>query len=214
MPAGVENRLRAEGYRLIAGVDEVGRGCLAGPVVAAAVILPHDLVVEGIDDSKRVSARRRVVLDQAIRAQAVALGLGVVQEQIIDALDILQATLLAMRRAIDALDPSPDFVLIDGDQSPGCSVPHRVVISGDRLCLSISAASIVAKVTRDRIMQAYHRALPQYGFVRHKGYWTRHHLAAIARFGPSPLHRKSFRGVREWVLMGVPGEKREATSGT
>ncbi len=209
MPAD-EARLRAEGYHLIAGVDEAGRGCLAGPVVAAAVVLPPGLVIDGVRDSKRLSARRRAQLDQVIRARALAVGLGVVQEEIIDAVDILQATLLAMRRAIDALEPSPDFVLIDGDRSPGCSLPHRVIPSGDRLCFSISAASIVAKVARDRIMQAYHRALPQYGFGQHKGYGTREHLLAIARFGPSPLHRKSFRGVREWLPRRVPDEKREA----
>ena len=197
MPAGVEARLRAEGYRLIAGVDEVGRGSLAGPVVAAAVILPPACVIEGVDDSKRLSPGRREQLDHVIRAQVVALGLGVIHEEVIDAVNILQATLLAMRRAIEALVPPPQFVLIDGDRSPGCSTPHRLIPSGDRLCFSIAAASIVAKVARDRIMQAYDRALPQYGFGRHKGYGTRDHLSAIARFGCSPIHRKSFRGVRE-----------------
>lgn len=197
MHAGEEARLRAAGYQLIAGVDEAGRGCLAGPVVAAAVILPPTSVIDGVDDSKRLSARRREQLDEAIRAVALAVGFGVIQEELIDAVNILQATLLAMRRAIDALSPPPDFVLIDGDQSPGCSIPHRAIPSGDRLCFSISAASIVAKVARDRIMQAYDLALPQYGFGRHKGYGTRDHLSAIARFGASPLHRKSFRGVRE-----------------
>lgn len=197
MHAGEEARLRAAGYHLIAGVDEAGRGCLAGPVVAAAVILPLTSVIDGVDDSKRLSARRREQLDEAIRAVALAVGFGVVQEELIDAVNILQATLLAMRRAIEALSPPPDFVLIDGDQSPRCSIPHRAIPSGDRLCFSISAASIVAKVARDRIMQAYDLALPQYGFGRHKGYGTRDHLLAIARFGASPLHRKSFRGVRE-----------------
>lgn len=197
MPAGEETRLRAEGYRLVAGVDEAGRGSLAGPVVAAAVLLPPASIIEGVDDSKRLSARRREQLDRAIRAEALSIGFGVIQEEIIDAVNILQATLLAMQRAIDALEPRPDFVLIDGDRSPRCSIPHRVIPSGDRLCFSISAASIVAKVARDRIMQAYDWALPQYGFGRHKGYGTRDHLLAIARFGASPLHRKSFRGVRE-----------------
>lgn len=197
MPAGEETRLRAEGYRLVAGVDEAGRGSLAGPVVAAAVLLPPAFVIEGVDDSKRLSARRREQLDRAIRAEALSIGFGVIREEIIDAVNILQATLLAMQRAIDALEPRPDFVLIDGDRSPRCSIPHRAIPSGDRLCFSISAASIVAKVARDRIMQAYDWALPQYGFGRHKGYGTRDHLLAIARFGASPLHRKSFRGVRE-----------------
>ena len=197
MPSGEEARLRAAGYQLIAGVDEAGRGCLAGPVVAAAVILPPTTVIDGVDDSKRLSVRTREQLYQAIRAEALTVGFGVIQGEIIDAVNILQATLLAMRRAIDALDPPPDFVLIDGDRSPGCSIPHRLIPSGDRLCFSISAASILAKVARDRIMQAYDRALPQYGFARHKGYGTREHLLAIARFGASPLHRKSFRGVRD-----------------
>ena len=197
MPAGEESRLRAAGYHRIAGVDEAGRGCLAGPVVAAAVLLPPTCVIDGVDDSKRLSASRREELDRVIRAEALTVGFGVIPEEIIDAINILQATLLAMRRAIDDLDPSPDFVLIDGDRSPGCSIPHRVIPSGDRLCFSISAASIVAKVARDRIMQAYDVALPQYGFARHKGYGTRDHLLAIARFGASPLHRKSFKGVRQ-----------------
>ncbi len=197
MAPGEEARLRAAGYRYIAGVDEAGRGCLAGPVVAAAVVLPPTCVIAGIDDSKRLSARRRETLDLAIRAAALTVGFGVIQEEIIDAINILQATFLAMRHAIEALNPPPDFVLIDGNRSPGCSTPHRVIPSGDRLCFSISAASILAKVARDRIMQAYDRALPQYGFGRHKGYGTRDHLLAIAQYGATPLHRKSFRGVRE-----------------
>ena len=165
--------------------------------MAVAVILPPSTVIDGVDDSKRLSVRTREQLYQAIRAEALTVGFGVIQGEIIDAVNILQATLLAMRRAIDALDPPPDFVLIDGDRSPGCSIPHRLIPSGDRLCFSISAASILAKVARDRIMQAYDRALPQYGFARHKGYGTREHLLAIARFGASPLHRKSFRGDRD-----------------
>lgn len=198
-PEEVETCLRVAGYHLIAGVDEAGRGSLAGPVVAAAVILPPACVIDGVDDSKALSARRREQLDLAIRTEAVAIGFGVIQEEVVDAINILQATMLAMRRAIEALNPPPDFVLIDGDRSPNCSSPHRLIPSGDRLCFSISAASILAKVGRDRIMQAYDLALPQYGFGRHKGYGTPEHLSAIARFGASPIHRKSFRGVREYV---------------
>lgn len=197
MPAGEEARLHHGGYRLIAGVDEAGRGCLAGPVVAAAVILAPGRVIDGIDDSKRLRALRREQLDRVIRSEALSIGLGVVQEETIDAVNILQATLLAMRRAISALDPPPDFVLIDGDRSPGCSTPHRAIISGDQHCISIAAASIVAKVARDRMMRAYHLAFPQYGFAQHKGYGTRDHLLAIARYGASPFHRKSFKGVRD-----------------
>jgi ribonuclease HII len=184
------------GYRLIAGVDEAGRGCLAGPVVAAAVVLPPGVGIDGIDDSKRLSAFRRELLDRVIRARALSIGLGVVDEATIDRINILRATMLAMRRAIDALDPPADFALIDGDRSPGCLVPHRVIPGGDGRVASIAAASILAKVSRDRIMQAYHRAAPQYGFARHKGYGTREHVRAIARLGPSPFHRQSFRGVR------------------
>ncbi|VUZ85344.1 ribonuclease HII [Candidatus Methylomirabilis lanthanidiphila] len=167
--------------------------------MAAAVILPASCVIQGVKDSKALSARRREQLDLAIRAEAIGVGFGVIQEEVIDAINILQATMLAMRRAIDALNPPPDFILIDGDQSPHCSIPHRLIPSGDRLCFSISAASIVAKVARDRIMQAYDLALPQYGFSQHKGYGTSEHLTAIARFGVSPIHRKSFKGVREHV---------------
>ncbi len=198
-PEEVETCLHAAGYHLIAGVDEAGRGSLAGPVVAAAVILPPTCVIDGVDDSKALSAHRREQLDLAIRTEAMAIGFGVIQEEVVDAINILQATMLAMRRAIEALNPPPDFVLIDGNRSPNCSSPHRLIPSGDRLCFSISAASILAKVGRDRIMQAYDLALPQYGFGRHKGYGTPEHLSAIARFGASPIHRKSFRGVREYV---------------
>lgn len=197
--AEAETCLHVMGYRLIAGVDEVGRGSLAGPVVAAAVILPSACAIEGVSDSKTLSAHRRERLDLAIRAEAVAIGFGVVEEETIDTLNILQATMLAMRRAVEALNPSPDFVLIDGDRSPNYSSPHQCIPSGDRLCFPISAASILAKVARDRIMCAYDLALPQYGFSRHKGYGTPEHLSAIVRCGVSPIHRKSFRGVREFV---------------
>jgi ribonuclease HII len=190
-----EAELYAKGYRLIAGVDEAGRGCLAGPVVAAAVILPPDSAIQGIDDSKRLRASWRQRLDAVIRARAVAIGLGVAMERVIDEINILRATLLAMRRAIALLEPPPEIVLIDGDRAPECAIPHRVIPSGDRLCRSIGAASIVAKVARDRIMQAYHTALPSYGFDRHKGYGTRDHRRAIARLGASPFHRQSFKGV-------------------
>ncbi|MDE2180067.1 MAG: ribonuclease HII [candidate division NC10 bacterium] len=195
----MEACLRAIGCHLIAGVDEAGRGSLAGPVVAAAVILPPTCAIKGVDDSKALSPQQRERLDLAIMSEAVAIGFGVVQEEVIDALNILQATMLAMRRAIEALNPAPGFALIDGDQSPHCSIPHRLIPSGDRLCFSISAASILAKVARDRIMQAYDLALPHYGFGRHKGYGTLEHLSAIARFGVSPIHRRSFKGVREYV---------------
>ena len=213
-----EARLHAQGYRFVAGVDEAGRGALAGPVVAAAVILPSGLELPGLKDSKLLSPERREALFEAIRGKAVAFGIGLVDERTIDALNILQATLLAMAEAIASLHPSPNFLLIDGGiPPPGISnlgfqnadlsnpnstiqIPqskfYRAIPHGDRLYPSIAAASIVAKVSRDRIMEEYDKDLPHYGFRRHKGYGTPEHLLALARYGPSPLHRKSFRGVR------------------
>lgn len=198
-----EARLHVQGYRFVAGVDEAGRGALAGPVVAAAVILPPGLELPGLKDSKLLSPERREALFEAIREGAVAFGIGLVDEQTIDALNILQATLLAMAEAIASLHPSPDFLLIDGRIPPLSTLSsqlstlrYRAIPHGDRLYPSIAAASIVAKVSRDRIMEGYDKDLPHYGFRRHKGYGTPEHLLALARYGPSPLHRKSFRGVR------------------
>lgn len=188
--------LHAQGYRLIAGVDEAGRGALAGPVVAAAVILPPGLELQGLKDSKLLSPKGRETFFEVIRRQAVAFGIGLVDAEGIDALDILKATLMAMAEAIASLHPSPDFLLIDGMIPPLSNLKYRTIPSGDRLYPSIAAASIVAKVSRDRIMEGYDKDLPQYGFRRHKGYGTPEHLLALVRYGPSPVHRKSFRGVR------------------
>lgn len=206
-----ETRLQAQGYRFVAGVDEAGRGALAGPVVAAAVILPQDLKLPGLKDSKLLTPKQREALFEAIRGKAVAFGIGLVGAETIDALNILQATLLAMAEAIASLDPSPDFLLIDGRippppnaecgmgnsafRIPKAEIPYRAIPHGDRLYPSIAAASIVAKVSRDRIMEGYDKDFPRYGFRRHKGYGTPEHFLALARYGPSPLHRKSFRGV-------------------
>lgn len=181
----------------MAGVDEAGRGALAGPVVAAAVILPPGLHLEGLNDSKLLHPRRRESLCSTIQEQAVAVGLGVVDVWTIDAGGILQATLLAMTKAVAALLQPPEFLLIDGTIPPPTSLPHWTLPHGDRLYPSIAAASIVAKVTRDRIMDGYDQDLPQYGFRRNKGYGTLEHLQALARYGPSEVHRRSFHPVGE-----------------
>ena len=183
----------------IAGVDEAGRGSLAGPVVAAAVILPDEVDLPGLTDSKLLSPARRTRLAVAIREQAVACAVARVDAADIDAINILQATLRAMAQAVAALDASPDLVLVDGNILPALSVPARPIVRGDRLVPAISAASILAKVDRDAIMEAWARQYPAYGFAQHKGYGTADHRAMIARHGPSPIHRLSFAGVREHV---------------
>ncbi|MBI3989977.1 MAG: ribonuclease HII [candidate division NC10 bacterium] len=187
--------LKSQGYTWVAGVDEAGRGALAGPVVAAAVILPPRLKLEGLKDSKLLPPRRREALYQAIQEKALGIGVGTVESKTIDALNILRATLLAMERAIASLPFPPEFLLIDGRDAPRTSLPHRALPHGDDLCPSISAASIIAKVYRDRIMNDYHLQFPQYGFARHKGYGTPEHLKALARYGPTSIHRLTFRRV-------------------
>jgi ribonuclease HII len=181
----------------LCGVDEVGRGPLAGPVVAAAVILPTGARLPGIDDSKRLAPAQRTELAAAIRACALALGVAAVDPPEIDRLDIRQATLLAMRRAVEALGRQPALVLVDGRETiPGMAVPQQAIIGGDRRSLAIAAASIVAKVWRDALMEELDAAHPGYGLALHKGYGTNEHLAALARLGPSPVHRQSFAPVR------------------
>lgn len=180
----------------VAGVDEAGRGPLAGPVVAAAVILDPHLPIEGLADSKRLTPARREVLAARIRDAALAWALGRAEVEEIDRLNILQATLLAMRRAIEALDPPPGQVLVDGDRLPEIAVPARAVVGGDRNVPAISAASILAKVARDAEMCRLDARYPGYGFAQHKGYGTRAHLEALRRLGPSPVHRRSFAPVR------------------
>ena len=182
---------------LIAGVDEAGRGPLAGVVVAAAVILDPHRPIQGLDDSKRLSASRRDQLDQTIRAQAVAWAVAQAEVAEIDRINILQASLLAMQRAVLALAIAPERVLIDGNRCPSLPYPSQAIVGGDRSQASISAASIIAKVSRDKQMLELDRRYPDYGFAQHKGYPTRAHLAALRRYGATPVHRRSFRPVRE-----------------
>jgi ribonuclease HII len=194
-----EQEARRRGFRRIAGVDEAGRGPLAGPVVAAAVILPVHAGLAGVDDSKQLSEDERERLYCVILEKAVGVGIGSADAREIDSLNILEATRLAMSRAIDDLAPSPDYVLTDAITLPAVRVPLRPIIKGDALSLSIAAASIIAKVTRDHLMAAYHETFPQYNFLSHKGYGTAEHLRMLARFGPCAIHRRTFTPVREAV---------------
>ena len=189
----LENGLRRIGFVHVAGVDEVGRGCLAGPVVAAAVILDPDHYVPGVADSKVVAADDRARLYDEIRSASVAWSVAALEPQEIDRINIHRASLAAMLQAVMALVPLPGFVLVDGFRIPDLVIPQRFVIGGDRKSTAIAAASIVAKVTRDRIMDELHGRDPRYGFDRHKGYATRDHLDAVARFGYSAVHRRTFR---------------------
>jgi len=194
----VWNPAAARGARP-AGVDEAGRGSLAGPVVAAAVILPPDAELPGLTDSKLLAPATRVRLAVAIRAQAVAYAVAAVEASEIDATDILRATLRAMTLAVSDLAPQPDLVLVDGNILPVLSIPAQAIVRGDRLVPAISAASVLAKVTRDSIMERWAAQFPAYGFAQHKGYGTVAHLAQIAKHGPCAIHRRSFAGVREHV---------------
>jgi len=187
------------GYQKVAGVDEVGRGPLAGPVVAAAVVLPRDGIKEKLFDSKQISSKKREHLYESILSEAQGVGIGIVGQEEIDRINILQATLKAMISAIEDLPFPPDFLLIDGTQGLKFSVAQKSIVKGDRLSNSIAAASIVAKVTRDQMMQECHLKYPQYNFARHKGYGTKEHRSAIEKFGICELHRKSFRGVKEYL---------------
>ena len=188
----IENTLFADGIGVIAGVDEAGRGPLAGPVYAAAVILPHGLLIPGLNDSKKLTDRRRRELFDVIEQEAEDFGIGFATEQEIDEVNILQATFLAMQRALDVLKKRPDLALIDGNRETDFGLPVKTVIHGDGLSANIAAASILAKVTRDRVMEEYALQYPGYGFEVHKGYGTRRHYAALDELGPSPIHRKSF----------------------
>lgn len=187
------------GYRQIAGLDEVGRGPLAGPVVAAAVILPPEGIGEELFDSKKIPAKKREALNELILSRALGVGIGVVGQEEIDRLNILEATLEAMALAVGNLLIPPDFLLIDGPHGLRLSIPQKPIRKGDQLCNSISAASIVAKVTRDRIMTEYDQKYPQYNFARHKGYGTTEHRQAIEKYGVCELHRRTFRGVKEHI---------------
>jgi ribonuclease HII len=187
-----EKIARKEGYHFIAGVDEVGRGPLAGPVVAAAVVFPPDYIHSEIKDSKTLSSPKREKLYNVIENDALAIGMKVVDVETIDHVNILQASLQAMRDSVLELDVSPDYLLVDGLYPVPIITPQKPVVRGDSLSVSIAAASIIAKVTRDRIMEMYHRQFPQYNFRKNKGYGTREHLNAIRTYGICKIHRKSF----------------------
>jgi ribonuclease HII len=187
-----ECRARQCGYQAVAGVDEAGRGPLAGPVVAAAVILPPDYRHPEINDSKQLTPGKRERLYEVIKADALAVGLGVVEAPVIDRVNILRATLMAMRDAVLDLSLPPDFVLVDGRNRIDVRAPQETIIGGDGKSISIAAASIIAKVSRDRIMEIYHRQFPQYNFMKNKGYGTGEHREAILRCGPCKIHRLSF----------------------
>jgi ribonuclease HII len=194
-----ETELLRDGYRAIAGTDEAGRGPLAGPVVAAAVILHPGQTIPGVNDSKKLTERQREKLYPIIMAEALAVGIGLCDHKEIDRLNILRASLEAMRRAVAALPVAADFLLVDGSFTVPLEIPQQAVIKGDSLSLSIAAASIIAKVTRDRLMVEFDLLYPGYGFAGHKGYPSASHRAAIACLGPCPIHRSSFRGVKEFV---------------
>lgn len=188
----IENEYYEKGYRLICGVDEAGRGPLAGPVCAGACILPHGLLLEGLNDSKKLTDKKRRELYEVITEKALAWAVCMVDEKTVDEINILQATYQAMRGAVAKLKPAPDFVLVDGNRDPQLGLPTVTVVKGDARCATIAAASILAKVTRDRYMEQMAGQYPAYGFEIHKGYGTKAHYAALAAHGPCKLHRMSF----------------------
>lgn len=194
-----EDEARRHGFQQVAGIDEVGRGPLAGPVVAAAVILPCNPRLPGVRDSKKLTPSARERCSQEILSCAIQVGVGLVDAVEIDGINILQATFRAMVKAVEALGEAPDFLLIDGPYTLPLNISQKGIPQGDRKSLSIAAASIVAKVHRDRLMCAYHEQYPAYGFNENKGYGSRRHMEAIRLHGPCPLHRKTFRGVLEHV---------------
>jgi len=195
-PFYYESMVRRAGYGLIAGVDEAGRGPLAGPVVAAAVIIPEGVELAGIRDSKEMTENSREKSFSVINERALAISIGVISHRSIDELNILRASLEAMKKAVLSLDPAPDYILVDGIQKVPVSIPQKCLIKGDQICRSISAASVMAKVYRDRIMRSYNDLFPEYGFFTNKGYATARHREALQKYGPSPIHRLTFRGVR------------------
>ncbi|MBI4767359.1 MAG: ribonuclease HII [Deltaproteobacteria bacterium] len=190
----IEKKIDRSGTLLIAGVDEVGRGPLAGPVLAAAVVFPPGLFLPGVTDSKRLNSKQRDFLFQLIKRKSVAVGLGLLGPREIDRLNILQASLSAMEQAVSQLNLKPDLVLVDGNRPLKQPFLQKCLIQGDLLSHSIGAASIIAKVVRDKLMESWHYRFPQYNFFDNKGYGTREHLAALRRYGPCPLHRLSFKG--------------------
>ena len=198
-PGEFEKQAQKRGYTKIAGIDEAGRGPLAGPVVAAAAILPHQFCLPHLADSKRVSPKRREQLFDAIYDQAVSIGIGMVDPAEIDRINILQASLLAMKIAVYNLKPAPDFLLVDGIFPIKSRIPQLAIKHGDSRSPSISAASIIAKVTRDRLMRYYDKEFPEFGFASNKGYGTKEHRDAIRTYGCCAIHRRSFRGVSEYT---------------
>ena len=196
----MEEMLRDKGYRAVAGIDEVGRGPLAGPVVAAAVILPSEIELEGLDDSKKLSAHRREELFDEIANLGLPCAVGVIDNHTIDKINILKASLMAMRKALMDLKQAPDFVLVDGNHAvPHVEIPQFAVVGGDSRCRAISAASIVAKVTRDRIMDRYQALYPAFSFSQHKGYPTPVHMDELREHGPCEIHRRSFKPVASLI---------------
>jgi ribonuclease HII len=193
-----ERQIQKDGFARIAGVDEAGRGPLAGPVVAAAVVLPASFSVAGVTDSKKLSAKKRETLYEAIYTEADGVGVGIVDAGEIDRINILRASLLAMAKAVDALAMAPDYLLIDGTFQIESPLPQKAITKGDSLSISIAAASIIAKVTRDRLMADYHILYPEYNFGKHKGYPTKAHRDAIKIHGCCPIHRKTFKGAKEY----------------
>ena len=197
-----EKMLEAQGYQRIAGIDEVGRGALAGPVVAAAVILPCQIDapwLNQVKDSKQLSPARRELLFHHIHETAISIGIGMAPHEVIDTQGIIKATRLAMRLAIDQILPPPESLLIDYMRLPEVPLPQKGIKNGDSLCFSIACASIVAKVTRDQLMVEFDRTYPGYGLAQHKGYGTKEHLSCLRRLGPSPIHRQSFKPVKDII---------------
>ena len=188
----IENEYAAKGFNIICGIDEAGRGPLAGPVYAAAVILPSDCVIDGLDDSKKLTEKKREALFDVIREKAAAYSVAFADEKEIDEINILNATFLAMKRAVDGLEIKPDLALVDGNQKPHTGVEELTVIKGDAKSMSIAAASVLAKVSRDRFMLEMAKKYPQYEFEKHKGYGTKLHYEKIAQYGISDIHRRTF----------------------
>ena len=194
-----ETKASHQGFKNIAGIDEAGRGPLAGPVVAAAVILPSQVNIPGLNDSKKLSAKKREELFPKIQEISVSYGVAVVDQKVIDKINILQAARLAMKQAVETLKITPGLLLIDGNQKIDSTLNQWPIVKGDSRSLSIAAASVLAKVTRDRIMDDYHKLYPQYEFNRHKGYGTKLHRNLIQEHGPCPIHRNTFKGVAEYI---------------
>lgn len=191
-----ERQLMERGYRYVCGVDEVGRGPLAGPVVCAAVIMPLDDIIEGVDDSKKLSAKKRGYLAELIEKKAIALSICRVEAEVIDEINILQATRLCMKNAVESLEIKPDFVITDGNMILDIDIPQKSIVKGDSLSYTIGAASVAAKVYRDKLMEEYDIIYPGYGFKNNAGYGTKEHIEGIIRAGLCPVHRRSF--TKKW----------------